>query len=136
MDGVNAELGPWLVMTAPPEATRTRIDDAPVGQPLFASWVLLGGLVPIDRHHFRLADVQKGRGFVEDSTSWSQARWEHRRFVGARGDNACTLTDRLTFEPRLGLVGPLLERVVSAIFRRRHRVLRGQFGGRVLLNLR
>ena len=42
MAGVNEELGPWLRMTAPPESANMRIEDAPVGQPLFTSWVLLG----------------------------------------------------------------------------------------------
>ena len=46
MKGVNDELGPWLRMTSPPEASTLRIEDAPLGQPLFASWVLLGGLLP------------------------------------------------------------------------------------------
>lgn len=48
MRGVNAELGPWLRMTAPPGAGEMRIDDAPVGRPLFGSWVLFCGLLPVD----------------------------------------------------------------------------------------
>jgi hypothetical protein len=130
MKGVNAELGPWLSMTAPPEASNLRIEDAPVGQPLFASWVLLGRVLPIDRHSCMLAQVEPGRGFVEDSTSWSQRRWEHRRHLDARGEDGCTLTDRLTFTPRLSMSGPILVRVIGAIFRHRHRLLRERFGGR------
>jgi len=130
MNGVNDELGPWLRMTAPPDAASLRIDEAPIGQALFASWVLLGGVLPIDRHYFVLANVEPGRGFVEDSTSWTERRWEHRRRVEPRGEKACELTDRLTFTPRLAVSGPLLERVIGAVFRHRHRVLRGRFGGR------
>jgi hypothetical protein len=126
MRGVNAELAPWLRMTAPPEASDMRIEDAPVGRPMFPSWVLLGGVLPIDRHYFMLAQVERGHGFVEDSTSWSQRRWEHRRHLEPRGDG-CTLTDRLTFTPRLRLFGATLERVIGTIFRHRHRLLRERF---------
>src|SRR5215510_7519286 len=84
MKGVNAELGPWLRMTAPPEAEDLRIEDAPLRVPMFSSWVLLAGVVPIDRHHFMLAAVEPGRAFWEESTSWSQKRWEHRRRIAPR----------------------------------------------------
>jgi hypothetical protein len=52
-------------VTAPREAEVTRIDDAPIGVPLFDSWVVLGGVLPIDRHHFVIARVDRGRGFHE-----------------------------------------------------------------------
>jgi len=132
MKGVNAELGPWLSMTAPAEASGFRIEEAPVGRPLFASWVLFGNVLPIDRHHFMLARVEPGRGFVEHSTSWSERRWEHRRRLEPLGKAACTLTDRLTFTPRVSISGPLLRRIVAAVFRHRHRHLREWFGGRVV----
>ncbi|WP_394846951.1 hypothetical protein LZC95_05725 [Pendulispora brunnea] len=128
MKGVNAELGPWLRMTAPPEAAGQRIEDAPLRTPMFSSWVLLGGVFPIDRHHFMLAAVEPGRAFWEESTSWSQMRWEHRRRIAPRGDSGCVLTDALTFTPRLGALGPVLKRVIGAIFRHRHRRLRRRFG--------
>jgi len=129
MEGVNAELAPWLKMTAPPEASGFRIEVAPIGRPLFASWVLFGGLLPIDRHSFVLADVQAGHGFVESSTSWTERRWEHRRNLEPSGDG-CLLVDRLTFTPRVSLSGPILARVIGAVFRHRHRRLRKRFGGR------
>ena len=72
--GVNAELGPWLRMTAPREVADLRIEDAPLDRVLFSSWVLLAGL-PIDRHHLRLERVEPGRGFYERSTSWSERAW-------------------------------------------------------------
>jgi hypothetical protein len=132
MQGVNAELAPWLTMTAPPEARALRLEDAPVARPLFASWVLLGGVVPIDRHFFVLAKVERGRGFVEDSTSWTERRWEHRRNVEPHGGGGCVLTDRLTFTPRVPMSGPILARVIGAVFAHRHRVLRGRFGGQAV----
>jgi hypothetical protein len=130
MNGVNAELAPWLRMTAPPEASNLRIEDAPVGRPMFTSWVLLRGVLPIDRHCFMLAQVEPGHGFAEDSTSWSQRRWEHRRHLEPRNEHTCILTDRLTFTPRIRASGPLLERVIGAVFHHRHRVLHERFGGR------
>jgi hypothetical protein len=130
MRGVNAELAPWLRMTAPAGAATFRIEDAPVGQALFSSWLLLGGVLPIDRHHFRLAEVARGRGFLEDSTSWSQQRWEHRRDVEPRGSAACLLTDRLTFTPRVRAARVILAPIIDAIFTHRHRRLRAHFGGR------
>jgi hypothetical protein len=129
--GMNSELAPWLRMTAPKGAWQLRIEDAPLGAPLFASWVLLGGVLPIDRHRFMLASVGPGHGFAEDSTSWSQRRWEHRRAIVAKGDG-CVLTDRLTFTPRLPVVGSILVRIIGAIFRHRHRRLRNRFGGSAL----
>ncbi len=130
MKGVNAELLPWLRMTTPPDASNMRIEQAPLGRPMFASWVLLRGALPIDRHYFMLTQVEPGCGFVEDSTSWSQRRWTHRRHLEPCGEHACILTDRLTFTPRLSLSGPILSRVIGAIFRHRHRRLRERFGGR------
>ena len=130
MKGVNAELSPWLRMTAPPQAATLRIEDAPVRRPMFASWVLLRGILPIDRHYFMLAEVERGRGFLEDSTSWTQRRWQHRRYVVARGERACVLSDRLAFTPRVRASGPLLDAVIRAVFQHRHRVLRERFGGR------
>lgn len=129
MRGVNAELGPWLRMTAPADAGDRWIDQAPIGEALFSSWVLALGIVPIDRHHFRLARVDVGRAFDEDSTSWTERRWRHHRDVEPRGPSACVLTDRLDFEPRLRAAGPLLEGVIRATFEHRHRVLRARFGG-------
>lgn len=130
MRGVNAELGPWIRMTAPPEAVDTPLEDAPVGEPIFSSWILLGGILPIDRHHLMLTSVARERGFVEDSTSWSQRRWEHTRELKPSGDRACVVIDRLAFTPRVAASGFLLERIIGALFRRRHRVLRAHFGGR------
>src|SRR5215471_12122963 len=117
MMGVNDELAPWLRMTAPAGTSTLRIEDAPLGRPMFGSWVLIGAALPIDRHYFMLTEVESGGGFIEDSTSWSQRRWEHRRNLEPRGESACILTDRLAFTPRVGLSGPLLEWVIGAIFR-------------------
>ena len=57
MSGVNAELRPLVRMTAPaPWATRP-IFDWPEQKLLFTSWILLLGVLPIDRHAFSLRSV-------------------------------------------------------------------------------
>jgi hypothetical protein len=127
MRGVNAELGPWLRMTVPEGAETMRVEDAPLGKELFASWVLFLG-VPIDRHYFKLERVDPGRGFREKSRSWTEARWVHERSVVPAGRDACVLTDRLEMSPRVRAMAPLLVRVVTAVFQHRHRRLRARFG--------
>jgi hypothetical protein len=107
-----------------------RIDDAPTGVPLFDSWVVFAGVVPIDRHHFLITRVDPGRAFHERSSSWSETLWEHRRSVEPSGEHACVVVDRLDFTPRLPGSGPLLQRVIGAVFRHRHRRLIRRFGGR------
>ncbi len=132
MDGVNAELAPWVRMTHP--ATLHSLADAPelVGRVAFHSWLLAGGWIPFDRHALRLASVDDrgadGGGFVEESTSWMQARWRHERDVEPVDDDRCRVTDRLLVVPRLSLARPVVARVVPWLFGRRHRVLAETFG--------
>ena len=58
----------------------------------------------------------------------SQRRWEHDRTIDPQGTRACTVTDRVRFEPRLPIPPSLLLPVLRAFFRRRHRRLRRRFG--------
>jgi len=122
MEGVNAELSPWVRMTVPPRARGKRLDEAPLGEPLFASWILAGGVLPIDRHHFQLETVREGY-FREWSSSWLQAVWCHERHVRPT-PSGCRVIDEVRFQPRLALLGPLIQRIVQAVFEHRHRRLR------------
>lgn len=131
MDGVNAELAPWVRMTHP--ATLHSLAEAQdlVGRVAFHSWLLAGGWIPFDRHALRLASVDErgdGGGFVEESTSWLQARWRHERDVESLGAQQCRVTDRLLIVPRVPLARPIVARVVPWLFERRHRVLAETFG--------
>ena len=128
--GVNAELAPFVRMTAPRGMMERSLEEAPLGQPIFASYLLLFGFVPYDRHLLTLVRVEKGRGFVEESTSWTQRAWHHERAIEPIGEGRCRLVDRVRMDPRLPFVAPVLERVVTAIFLHRHRHLRAQFGSR------
>ena len=128
MDGVNAELAPFVRMTVPAAARGLTLEDVVLGQVAIRSVLLAGRLVPFDRHDLVLERVDPGRGFHERSTSLLQRRWEHERTLVP--DGAGTLvTDRVTFEPRVGSAR-LIAPVVAALFRHRHRHLARTFGMR------
>jgi len=125
--GINSELRPLLRMTAP--ARVQRLDDVLVvaGKPILRSWVLLLGLLPIDRSDLTLTMLEDGKGFLEESPMLSMKRWRHERTLLAR-DAATLLTDQLTFEPRFAT--GLVRWFVGTVFRHRHRVLRRAFAQR------
>ena len=127
MAGVNAELHPLMRMTAPAAFEAGKLEQAPLNQTLFHSWLLLFCMLPVDRHALTFERFYAGTGFDERSTSWSQRQWVHRRrvLVTAKG---CRVTDELEFAPRLGFLGPLLKIFVARIFAHRHRRLRALFG--------
>lgn len=133
-EGINYELGPWLRMTMPrsiePGMT---IDDAPLGEPLGRSWILLGRFLPLDYDDLCLAERGPGKRFLERSQLGSARRWQHEREVVATGDRSCEITDRLELELRapLRMIGGtrIAERVVKALFTHRHRRLRRRWGG-------
>lgn len=129
MTGVNEELMPLVRMTYPKQADAMKITDAPLGEVAFASYVLLFGLLPLDRHALRLEQIFPGEGFLEDSTSLLQRRWRHERHVTPDGDRHCILSDDLRFEPRVPLFTPIVRRIVRAVFDHRHQQLHKKFGG-------
>ncbi|MFN7148802.1 MAG: hypothetical protein ACK4V6_04910 [Microthrixaceae bacterium] len=96
------------------------------------SWLLAGGWIPFDRHALRLVTVEDrgvdGGGFLEESTSWLQARWRHERDVEPLGAHRSRVTDRLVVVPRVALARPVVAWAVSWLFDRRHRVLADTFG--------
>ncbi len=118
-DGVNAELKPLVAMTFPKDGFD--FSEAPVDQPLFNSWILLFGLLPIDRHSFMVHEVGETH-FIETSHSLLQKAWRHERYLTAQGDNT-NVRDVVTVTPRLGLMAPLTNWIVAAIFRHRHKRL-------------
>ncbi len=132
MDGVNDELQPWVRMTHPAALASLDVaDESELGTVVFRSWLLAGGRVPFDRHALRLVEIDArddGGSFVEESTSWLQARWRHQRDVMALGGDRCLVTDRLVVVPRVPLARPVVARVVPWLFGRRHRRLVDRFG--------
>lgn len=127
-DGVNDEFKPFLRMTFPPEVRSLDPDTVPIGERICRSWVLLFGVLPVDYDDLVLVSVDPPRGFHERSTMLTQSRWEHERSLEPLGDGACRLTDRVEFEPRLGLPPRLFSPLFRLAFRWRHIRLRKAFG--------
>jgi hypothetical protein len=131
-EGINHELGPWLRMTMPPGLRGATIDDVHVGEPLGRSWILLGGVLPVDYDDLCLAELEPGHRFLERSSMLSMRLWQHERIVDQAGDATCTVTDRLAFQLRRPLAWvPAADRLAAALIRRlfahRHRRLATYF---------
>jgi ligand-binding SRPBCC domain-containing protein len=104
------------------------IDDVEVGVPLGRSWILLGGLIPVDFDDLYLAELEPGRRFLERSRTSAFSVWQHERVVEPAGEGRCRVTDRLGFELRGALawmpgLPELARAIVTALFRHRHRRL-------------
>jgi hypothetical protein len=126
--GINDELRPLLRMTFPRELRGLTIDQVEVGVPLGRSWILLGGVLPVDYDDLLLAELEPGRRFLERSRTLSFAVWQHERIVEPDGGRACRVTDRLGFELRPAFArmpgsARLARAIVAGIFRHRHRRL-------------
>jgi ligand-binding SRPBCC domain-containing protein len=125
---INDEMRPWLAMTAPREARGLSLatTQVPLGVTLFGSWVLLLGVVPVERMQLRIAELGPGRRFVEQSGMLAMRLWRHERSVEVDG-GGCVVTDRVTVEPRLSALSPIAAAVVGRFFDHRHRRLRRRF---------
>ncbi len=122
---ISTEMWPYFRMTAPNGITS--IDDLNIvpGIPLFRSRVYLFGIIPIDHSDITLLELDKGRGFVEQSPMRSMILWRHERRI-SNGANNCTLTDILTFQPRMNR--RLVAWFIGRVFKHRHAVLRHYLG--------
>ena len=129
MDGVNAELSPLVRMTAPGSFLARSIPEWPVKQPLFSSWILLLGFLPVDRHSFFLEAVNPHQGFSERSTSWVNKCWCHERKVVSY-KSGWRVTDTVKFRSRIPFVDVLLKPTYRLVFWCRHMNLRRRYGGR------
>ncbi len=127
MATVNFELGPWIHMTAPKAWQDMRLSTWRGQQALFKSWVLLLGLLPVDRHAFGSFDFDPRRGFVEKSSSWTNARWQHERSV-TPVQTGCVVQDTVTFTPRVPVAAPVLQAIYQLVFRHRHNNLAARYG--------
>jgi ligand-binding SRPBCC domain-containing protein len=125
--GINDELRPLMRMTAPARVRALEPADVVLGERVFRSWVLLFGVLPIDYDDLTLIALEPGRGFHERSSMLSMRVWEHERWLSAEGEG-CRIVDRLSFQPRLPGMGPLIERFIRMTFRHRHKRLRRRFG--------
>jgi hypothetical protein len=127
-EGVNDEFRPLLRMTKPRGMEGATIADLEPGVPVGRSWLLLGGLIPVDWDDLCLAEVEPPRRFLERSSMATMTRWEHERVIEPAGNGESVLTDSLTFELRRPLrwvpgVDAVSARIVRALFGHRHRRL-------------
>ena len=129
MRGVNRELHPFIRMTAPSDWSGKAIFEWPTGKVLFASWILLFGFFPIDRHRFFFQHIDRQRGFSEESSSLTNKLWRHQRDIDSNGAS-CRITDTVEFQCRLPFLVYVLGPVYHLVFKHRHRVLRSCYGGR------
>ena len=126
-EGINDELRPILRMTMPAGLRGKTIDEVEVGVELGRSWLLLGGLIPVDFDDLRIAELGPGMRFLERSRMLSFAVWQHERVVEDEGAG-CRVTDRLGFELRRPLAwipgaAALARTIVGFLFSHRHRRL-------------
>jgi ligand-binding SRPBCC domain-containing protein len=132
-DGINDELRPLLRMTMPANLRGKTIDEVEVGVPLGRSWILLGGLLPVDFDDLCLVELEPGWRFLERSRTLSFSVWQHERLVEPEGEG-CKVTDRLGFELRPAVawipgMASLARAIVAALFRHRHRRLARRYSG-------
>lgn len=127
LGGINDEFRPLMRMTAPAELREAGLADVPLGERVCRSWILLGGVLPVEYDDLTIVEREDGR-FLERSSMLSQRVWEHERTVTPHPEGAL-LTDRVAFTPRRGVPAGLTERITSAIFAYRHRRLRRRLGG-------
>lgn len=125
--GINYELRPILRMTMPRGLKGKTIDDVAVGERLGRSWILLGGVLPVDYDDLCLAELEPGRRFLERSRTSTLREWQHERVVEPDGEDACVVTDRLGFVPRILGTRPVATWIVGRLFTHRHRRLRRRY---------
>ena len=128
-EGVNHELMPMMRMTAPKGFRSLDSGDVVLGQRLFRSWVFLFGLIPFEYDDLTLVELEPGRRFLERSPMMSMKLWQHERIVEPDGSGGCTVTDNVTFEPRMAFMRRLARAIVGFQFRHRHRRLRPRSAG-------
>lgn len=127
-EGINDELSPILRMTTPRGLRGKTVDTVEIGVPLGRSWILLGGLVPVDYDDLCLVELEPGRRFLERSRTLSFSVWQHERVIERAAEGGCRVTDRLGFElkrPVAAIPGSarLATAIVGWLFRHRHRRL-------------
>lgn len=127
VEGITRETRPYFRMTTP-RGVRNLTDLAfQPGRRLFRSFILLGGVLPVDFSDLTLHELTPEIGFREASPMGSMKVWRHARTLSASATNPAgvVLTDHLVFEPRFAT--PVLRWFVARLFRHRHQVLRKHF---------
>ncbi|MCG6113580.1 MAG: hypothetical protein MEQ84_00130 [Mesorhizobium sp.] len=124
IDGILAEMRPYLRMTAPKGVRSLNDLDITPGVPMFRSRVFLLGVIPFGHSDMTLIEIDPGHGFVEQSPMGSMEKWRHERWIKPTpGDaDSVLLVDELTFRPRFAR--PVVGWFIRRLFEHRHKVLR------------
>jgi ligand-binding SRPBCC domain-containing protein len=125
--GIRRETMPYFAMTAPRGMRSIAEVQVVPGQRLFRSYLLFGGLLPLDILDLTVIALEPGRGFTERSPMLSMKQWQHQREILDAPGGAVALVDTLTFQPRLAR--GLTRWFVTRLFEHRHAVLRRAFHG-------
>ena len=125
-EGISKEMSPFLRMSAPKGVKNLSSIQFEPGVAMFRSWITPFGVLPIDYSNLTLVSLEPGVGFVEQSDMGSMKLWRHERRLTPI-DSGCTITDRLTFEPRFA--GRVVAAVVQRFFTHRHKMLAKHLGG-------
>jgi ligand-binding SRPBCC domain-containing protein len=128
-EGINDEMRPYLRMTLPAGVDSLGPESVVLGERIGRSWILLFGLIPFDYDDVTLVSLEPGSGFLERSRMLSQRTWEHERTLEPVGEGDCLISDRVRWQPRLGLPAAPLRPAIGWFFRHRHARLRRRFGG-------
>lgn len=126
LSAINAELMPWMRMWAPVDT----LDAGSIvpGEEVGTCWLLLFGVVPVDRMRLRLLAFDPAkRTFHESSRLLTLRAWSHRRTVRAI-EGGSEVEDRLEPRARLAALDPVVLAGVRALFAHRHRRLRARYG--------
>ena len=112
-----------LVAPEPSRVEQLDPESVELDKKIGRSWILLFGLLPFDYDDITLVRLEPEHGFLERSRMLSQRVWEHDRTIEPSGEGGCTITDRVSWQPRLGLPGRPLRPVIAWFFRHRHKVM-------------
>lgn len=119
MTGVNRELFPMAQMTVPGEFKDLHLSQATTGRPLFRSWILFLGLIPIDYDEITIVEIFPGGGFQERSKMATNRIWAHKRTI-VQEQAFCRITDEVEFQPVIHIVGLLMLPLYRLTFWLRH----------------
>jgi ligand-binding SRPBCC domain-containing protein len=131
-EGINDELRPWMTMSMPRGSTSLTVDNVPIGTPIGRCWLRLFGVLPFDYDRLCITELDRGRGFDEQSTMMSMRRWRHQRTVTPDDDSKAIVRDRITFQLRAPFrpATPIVASGLRALFGHRHRRLQRHFAQR------
>jgi hypothetical protein len=133
--GINDELRPVLRMTMPRGMSGDCIDEVTPGEPMGKSWLLLGGVLPVDYDEMTMEVIEPPHRFREHSSMFLLEDWVHERTVRPVTDDVCVVEDDLRWVGR-GPVGrrPVLRAfprwIVRALYTHRHRRIVAHFAAR------